>query len=85
MVWCGHALRMCNIDNCLAGLLLQYVGLFHESMGEEAEAERAILTAVQTPYAQQSGNVSAKLCWSCHLVSSDEGHGSLLHHSWPLR
>ena len=38
-----------------------YVGLFHESVGELVEAERALLEAVGTPYAQQSGDYMAGL------------------------
>ena len=40
---------------------MQYVGLFHESVGEHAEAQQALLEAVQTPYAQQSGDYMAGL------------------------
>ncbi|EIE22507.1 hypothetical protein COCSUDRAFT_16560 [Coccomyxa subellipsoidea C-169] len=36
-----------------------YVGLYHESMGNASKAEEAILAAVGTPYAQQSGDYMA--------------------------
>lgn len=40
---------------------VQYVGLFHESLGDASKAEEALLAAVGTPYAQQSGDYMAAL------------------------
>ncbi|BDA43529.1 hypothetical protein COCOBI_04-5410 [Coccomyxa sp. Obi] len=36
-----------------------YTGLFYESSGDASKAEEAMLAAVQTPYAQQSGDYMA--------------------------
>lgn len=38
---------------------VQYTGLYHESFGDASRAEKAMLEAVQTPYAQQSGDYMA--------------------------
>lgn len=39
--------------------VVQYTGLFHESLGDSAQAEECLRAAVTTPYAQQSGDYMA--------------------------
>ncbi len=57
-----HALK-----GVCAGCLHQYVGLYHEAEGSPAEAEAAIVEAVATPYALQSGDYMASVA-SVHCL-----------------
>jgi len=45
----------------------QYAGLFHEAHGAAAEAEAAIIAAMKTPYALQSGDYMAAVA-SVHCL-----------------
>ena len=40
---------------------VQYVGLWYEAHGDAAQAKQAVLAAIATPYARQSGDYMASL------------------------
>jgi len=47
---------------------MQYTGLYQESIGDKESARESFLTAVATPYAQQSGDYMAAVA-AVHSVT----------------